>query len=156
MNRLGIVIAFVAIVAVVLGCASDIQLPEDRLLEGEYEGIYTLTINFGSPSQETKSNYIFWTFFEKTYIMEIDVDNNTGFCFCRVDGLWRMDEGVRLQEQHSQPYSPASCEACDGNQNPSGMFVREWAADTLVLKLQDGTTFKELRLTLIPDSEPEE
>ncbi len=156
MNRLGIVAALVAIVAVILGCASDIQLPKDRLLKGDYEGTYTLTTNFGAPNQVTVYNYIFWTFTEKNYIMEIDVDNNTGKCFCRVDGLWRMDEGVRLQEQHSQPFGSAGCSACTQGENPVGIFVREWVADTLVLKLQDGTTFKELRLTLIPDSEPEE
>ncbi len=156
MNRFGIVVALVTIVTVILGCADDIQLPEERLLEGDYKGTYALTTNFGAPSQQTVDNHIFWTFFEKTYVMEIDVDNNTGKCFCRVAGLWRMDEGVRLQEQNSMPFGPAGCQACNENENPVGIFVREWVADTLVLKLQDGTTFKELRLTLIPDSEPEE
>ena len=156
MNRLGIIAALVAIIVVILGCASDIQLPEDRLLEGDYEGVYTMTTDFGSPSQVTEYNHIFWTFLEKTYVMEIDVDNNTGHCFCRVDGLWRMDEGVRLQEEHSQPFAPADCNACNEDENPEGIFVREWAADTLVLKLQDGTTFKELRMTLVKDPEPEE
>ncbi|MCK4607493.1 MAG: thrombospondin type 3 repeat-containing protein [candidate division Zixibacteria bacterium] len=120
--------------------------PEPHSLVGEYNGIYSVTSDYGMPSEQVLFNWVNCTFFEKTYVIEIDVENNTGVCFCRVDGLYAVMEGVRFQETSSQPFGPAGCAACDADQNPVGTFTRQYVSDTLVLKQMMGTTLKELRL----------
>ncbi len=119
---------------------------EPHSIVGEYNGTYSVTSDYGLPSEQVLFNWVNFAFFEETYLIEIDVENNTGVCFCRADGLYAVAEGVRFQEQHSQPYASAGCEACDSDDNPVGTFIRQYASDTLVLKQMMGTTLKELRL----------
>ncbi|GEM_PF-870595 len=120
--------------------------PEPHSLIGEYNGIYSVTSDYGTPWEQVHFNWVNFAFFEETYLIEIDVENNTGMCFCRAGGLYAVSEGVQFQERHSQPFGPAGCQACDDEYNPTGIFSRQYLSDTLVLKQMMGTTLKELRL----------
>lgn len=156
MNKLAGLITLTVLFAVICGCADDIVLYKEPPLDGEYGGEYIVYINYGDPNTEdTVMNYIVITFNEEkaNYIMETDLEKNTGWCFCRVDGQYLLTEGVRLQKQHSQPFDPAGCNACDDTQDPEGTFTREYKGDTLVLKLLDEEhqMFKQLRIAKQPE-----
>ncbi len=142
-------------VMLIFGCADDIVLEQDALLNGDYVGTYIVTSNFGAPNQASAVQNIEWTFTDKNYFMNIDVENSTGKCFCRVDGEYLLETGIRLKESHSIPDQEAGCNSCNDEENPEGTFRREYQGDTLVLKLQEATIFKEIRLVLKTD-EPEE
>jgi hypothetical protein len=142
--------ALVAIMAVMIGvfsCSDDIYIEPDAPLTGDYTGEYCVTQNYGSASQSTRCEFIEWTFTEDAYIMQLDTAKFEGECFCRVDGVYALSDGIRFQEKHSIPDGAAGCTACNEADNPEGRFRIEWQGAILVLKQLDGTTYKEIRLT---------
>ena len=147
-------VIFGCLVALVIafGCQSDIVLPPDVNLVGTYTGTYTYITNYAAGQQEERiSAYVIFIFDETAYHMNLDTAFTDQYCFCAVDGQWALTEGVRLKESNSVPDKEAGCNACTDEMNPRGVFVRETPADSLVLKLQDGTTLYMLRLKKISD-----
>ncbi|HOP06441.1 MAG TPA: hypothetical protein PLF13_04030 [candidate division Zixibacteria bacterium] len=153
MKKALIVLALIAVPLYVWNCSSDIILEEEAPIEGEYEGIYYLTTDYGNTAVEvTDSQYIFWTFTEENFIMILDTTRNLDICdFCRVDGVYAFSDGIRLQIQHYQPDGNAGCTACNENHNPEGRFRKETQGSEIVLKQLDGTTYHEIRLTKLAD-----
>jgi len=138
-------------------CVRDIVPEQDAPLEGEYYGSYSVTRDYGTPSQETMMNNILWKFSDKLYWMNLDPENNTGDCFCRVHGEYVLTEGVRLKICTSVPAgSDLGCTSCESNDDPEGTFVRLSGGDTLILRLREGSTFKEIRLLKVAEEEEEE
>lgn len=151
-----VLLAVILAVGLVVGCADDIVLPEETPLLGLYKGIYSVTRNYGTPSEQVMQNNILWEFKEKLFYMELDSTNNTGDCFCHVSGEYGLTEGVRLKVLTSgPPGSNLGCTSCEGNDDPDGTFVRLSSADTLILRLRDGGTFKEVKLLTRPAEEDE-
>ena len=146
-------VIFGCLVALVIafGCQSDIVLPPDIVLVGTYTGIYCYITDYSGPDEKSICAHVIFIFDETAYHMNVDTVNYTGQpCFCAVDGQWALTEGVRLKEKQSGPEE--GCRgACTDEMNPRGVFVRETPADSLVLKLQEGTTLYMLRLKKISD-----
>ncbi len=145
-------VIFVCLVALVIafGCQSDIVLPPDIDLVGTYTGTYSYITDFSGPDEKSISEYVIFIFDETAYHMNLDTTQELENCFCAVDGQWALTEGVRLKEDNSGPEE--GCEgACNDEMNPEGVFVRETVADSLILKLQDGTTLYMLRLKKMSD-----
>ena len=161
MNRFLVLMAALLLVVVILGCQSDIILPEDTPLKGTYEGVYSYTTNFGNIQNEvTIKAHVIFIFDETAYHMNLDTNSATTElfpdeqCFCAVDGDYAMTEGVRLKEmadgRGSNPEE--GCDgACNNELNPEGVFARETKGDSLILKYQEGTTLQMLRLLKISD-----
>ena len=153
MNRFTGLAVIVVLIAFLFSCADDIILEGMPSLEGEYKGIYMVITDDASSSADTIWNNVIWTFYEKSYVMDLDKDNHTGVCFCRVNGLYSFTEGIDIREDDWVVASEAGCTACDEGNNPNGVFVRESIADTLVLKLKEGTTLKMLKLVMVSGTE---
>ncbi len=151
MNRIAILVGVVAIVVLAFGCADDIVLPEDVPLIGTYEGSYTFVENYGGTDETEFIQDVRFVFTDKFYYMTLDInegDEDT-VCFCNVDGEYALTDGVRLKEAHWRTIGV--CSSCNPEQNPAGTFVRETQGNALVLKLREGTSYKELRLVRVPD-----
>jgi len=154
MNRLLVFLGCLAVLGLVFGCQSDIVLPPDTPLVGSYVGTYTYSTNYGD--RVTQKNYtmqVRFVFGETSYHMNLDTSYQAEdtTCFCAVDGEYRLTEGVRLREEHHIPDEAYGCNSCNNHQNPEGVFVRETKGDSLILKLQEGTEFKMLRLLKIAE-----
>ena len=151
MNRLLVFLGCLVVLVLVLGCQSDLLLPEAESLVGTYTGTYTYITNYAAGQQEERiSEYVIFIFDETAYHMNLDTTQELENCFCAVDGKWKLVEGVRLKEDNSGPEE--GCEgACNEEMNPEGVFVRETVADSLILKLQEGTTLYMLRLWKVSD-----
>ncbi len=146
-------VIFGCLVALVIafGCQSDIVLPPDVNLVGTYTGTYSYITNYAGGADEiTTTAYVIFIFDETAYHMNLDTAFTDQYCFCAVDGQWALTEGVRLKEKQSGPEEGCGG-ACNDEMNPKGVFVRETPADSLVLKLQEGTTLMELRLWKVSD-----
>lgn len=151
MKRFLIVLVLIAVPLLVWNCSSDIILEPEAPLQGEYYGQYKVIVNFNAADEDSMTERILWTFTEENYIMTIDTANDEGSCnFCRVDGVYAYSDGIRIQEQHSLPDGIAGCTACDASNNPEGRFRKETHGDTILLKQQEGETFKQLTLIRIP------
>ena len=151
MRKYLVVFGCLVALVVAFGCQSDIVLPPDIVLVGTYTGTYTYITDFSGPDQESTSAYVTFIFDETAYHMNLDTAFTDQYCFCAVDGQWALTEGVRLKEDKWFPDSEGGCSACNQEMNPEGVFVRETVADSLILKLQEGTTLYELRLKKISD-----
>jgi hypothetical protein len=104
---------FIAVAAIIFGCASDIILKEPASLKGVYKGRYTVTIG----DQETKQP-IDWKFTDDSYYMSVDVTVPSYIpdeCnFCKVYGHYVVEERVKLtQIGLGQPYPEDTCSACN-------------------------------------------
>jgi hypothetical protein len=147
-------VIFGCLVALVIafGCQSDIVLPPDVDLVGTYTGTYSYITDYrGGENEKITTAYVIFIFDETAYHMNLDTAFTDQNCFCAVDGQWALTEGVRLKEDKWFPDSEGGCSACNHEMNPEGVFVRETPADSLVLKLQEGTTLYMLRLWKISD-----
>jgi hypothetical protein len=154
MNRLLVFLGCLIVLGVVFGCQSDIVLPPDAPLAGSYVGTYTYIEDYRDPQTEkTYKMQVTFEFGETTYHMNLDTAYETEdtTCFCAVDGEYALTEGVRLREDFWVPDEAYGCNSCNETQNPEGVFVRETKGDSLILKLQDGTIFKMLRLLKVSD-----
>jgi hypothetical protein len=132
-------------------------LPPDTPLKGTYEGVYSYTTDFHSPSEAVVKAHVSFVFDETAYHMNLDtfVDSAVAFeieqCFCAVDGQYALTEGVRLKEDNSGPEEGCGG-ACNEELNPEGTFTRETKGDSLILKFQPtSTTLQMLRLLKISD-----
>ena len=161
MNRFLVLTAVLMLVVAILGCQSDIILPEDRPLKGTYEGVYSYTTDFRNPIKEViVKAHVTFIFDETAYHMNMDtfVDSAVAFefeqCFCAVDGQYALTEGVRLKEDVRGSNPEEGCEgACNEELNPEGTFIKETKGDSLILKYQESgtTTLQMLRLLKISD-----
>ena len=151
MKKYLVILGCLVALVIAFGCQSDIILPPDINLVGTYTGTYSYITNYAGGADEiTTTEYVIFIFDETAYHMNLDTTQDLENCFCAVDGQWALTEGVRLKEDNSGPEE--GCEgACNEEMNPEGVFVRETVADSLILKLQDGTTLYMLRLKKIPD-----
>ncbi len=146
------VLLCITVIIVIIGCQSDIILPKDVPLKGTYVGVYSYITNFGAGTlEEVTSAHITFVFDETSYHLNLDTSYTDQHCFCATDGEYALTEGVRLKEAHSQPDEDAGCTSCNSEENPEGVFVREVKGDSLILKLQEGTTLYELRLLKVSD-----
>ncbi len=146
-------VIFGCLVALVIafGCQSDIVLPPDVNLVGTYTGTYCYITDYSGPDEKSICEHVIFIFDETAYHMNLDTTQDVENCFCAVDGQWALTEGVRLKESSSVPDKDAGCNACTEEMNPRGVFVHETPADSLILKLQEGTTLYVLRLKKISD-----
>ncbi|MCK4462316.1 MAG: hypothetical protein KAW46_10965 [candidate division Zixibacteria bacterium] len=150
MKKYLVILGCLAAIIAAFGCQSDIILPPDVDLVGTYTGTYAYITDYAAPDQKSISEYVIFIFDETVYHMNLDTTQELENCFCAVDGLWKLTEGVELREDNSGPEE--GCEgACNDEMNPEGIFVREIKDDSLILKMQDGTTLKMLRLLKISD-----
>lgn len=131
---------------------SRIILPVDSFLVGSYNGIYSITTDFGSNQAVERHQPITWVFTDTTYAMKIDTFKvyDLNFAICQVDGRYTVSEGIELAELHAIP-DPFT--ACKDKENPTGLFVltKSSNADTLTMRQLDAqiAVFKEI--VLIPD-----
>jgi len=134
------------------GCQSDIVLPPETPLAGSYSGTYSYITDYKNPAAEQViTAEVLFTFAETSFHMNLDTAAiEQQHCFCAVDGDYALTEGVRLKkydgQKGSQPDGKAGCQSCNSEEDPEGVFVRETKGDSLILKLQEGTTLKMLRL----------
>ncbi|MDH3892548.1 MAG: hypothetical protein OEV49_15895 [candidate division Zixibacteria bacterium] len=151
MNRFFALMAALFLIVALMSCQSDIVLPEEAPLKGTYEGVYSYITNFGAGvDQVTIKSHVIFIFDETSYHMNLDTTYTEQECFCAVDGQYALTEGIRLKEENSGPEE--GCEgACNDELNPEGVFVRETKGDSLIMKLQEGTTLQMLRLLKIAE-----
>jgi len=142
------ILALLICTAVIFGCAEDIILPDEGSLEGDWEGTYTVTLNYGSGTDEVvHHDYVLFYFGETSFIMSPDLENHVdGVCFCYGYGTWAPSEGVRLKITSSQPKGDIGCQSCNSEEDPDGTFRKEDQNGTLVLKQLIGSTYKVLEL----------
>ena len=167
-----ITLALVTMVAWVIGCSDDIVLESESDITGNYEGIYTVTTDYGSNAAEIQAQPITWKFTDSTYIMQINVywecdslvgetcvDSSegwdVGFSICRVDGRYVVLDRLVLAESHSLPDELAGFSACDKKNNPSGSFnlIKSATSDTVKLTQYDtqNLIFKEIAIVKVSD-----
>ena len=155
MNRFFVLIAALLLVVVILSCQSDIVLPPETPLKGNYEGMYTYITNLGNTSSEVvRTAHVIFIFDETQYHMNLDTNYTGEECFCAVDGQYALTEGVRLKEEHSVAGGAGECggSACNEELNPDGTFVRETKGDSLIMKYKpSSTTLQMLRLLKVSD-----
>ena len=152
MKKYLVILGCLVALVMAFGCQSDIVLPPDIVLVGTYTGTYSYITDYrGGDDEEITTEYVIFIFDETAYHMNLDTAQDVTECFCAVDGQWALTEGVRLKESSWFPDEVAGCSACNDEMNPEGVFVRETVGDSLVLKLQEGTTLYMLRLKKISD-----
>jgi hypothetical protein len=151
MNRFLVLMVALLLMVATLGCLSDIVLPPETPLKGTYEGVYSYITDYRNTKDEvTVKAHVIFIFDETAYHMNLDTAFTDQYCFCAVDGQYALTEGVRLKEHDSFPEE--GCKgACNHELNPDGTFVRETKGDSLILKLQEGTTLQMLRLLKTSD-----
>lgn len=134
-------IAFTAVIVIILSCASDIILEEPESLKGVYKGRYIVTFLDEDRKYE---QVVDWVFDDKYYHMDIDVDDPiapTLQCICNYDGIYALEEKVKLA-LNVPPQPPGNfdglhCTACDPRLEPVGTFDLDRSTDTLKLKYLD-------------------
>ena len=142
------IIILLACILLFAGCPDSQRVGMDPpSMSGEYSGTYRVTYHLGeSPRQVINQNYILWTFDEPYFYFRIDPALHTGYCFCRVHGEYALTEGLRLLPKVVTPDSALGCWLCDESEVPVGVFVRESKGDTMIFRLQEAATYKELKL----------
>ena len=150
-------VAFVALIAIIFSCASDIVFEDQPSLKGVYKGRYIVT-ELGENPVEWVQN-VDWQFKDISYHMDVDMDNATRFCICNVDGRWVEEEKIRLEETTSLPPGDSgddvlTCTACDDKYNPVGFFVLfNWLPDSLKLTYVDTLEDLKKEIKLYPVSQ---
>ena len=139
-------------------CSDDIILTSESDLRGTFQGTYDVTLDYGSTFAKKYTQPIEWIFTDSAYIMRIDTTRtwDLNFSICRVDGWYKLTEGVSLSQLHSQPDEDAKFNACKEKTNPQGEFslTKSNNADTLRMTQYDQaeSMYKELRLIRIGDA----
>ena len=149
------VLTVIVCVAFFVGCAEDIILPPEEPLVGDWEGTYNVILNYNSPTEEiVHEDYVLFEFGETNFIWSPDTLNHIdGVCFCYGYGSYALTDGVRLRVSDSQPRGEIGCQSCNAEEDPDGTFRKEDDNGVLVLKQLNGTTYKELRLTRVINTE---
>ena len=140
------IIVSLACILLFAGCSESDRVGMDPpSMSRDYSGTYRVIYHLGdSTRQVINQNYILLTFDEPYFYFRIDPALHTGYCFCRV--VLEMTAGGWQPIEVTIDYA-VGCMQCDESEIPRGMFVRETIGDTLILKLQEAATLKELRLT---------
>ena len=141
-------VASIALLALIAGCADDIVLEDEPSLKGVYTGKYIVSI---LSTHQTTEEFITWTFEDRFFHMNLDPDKFVGKCFCQCFGEYSLTEGVRLKVVGSQPDDMvAQCTSCNDAEDPNGTFVLDRSTATIKLTRQAGDTLKQLLLDPVP------
>ncbi|MFQ5499496.1 MAG: hypothetical protein ACE5FH_07475 [Candidatus Zixiibacteriota bacterium] len=112
------------LVALALGCASDIVLEDPPNIKGIYEGKYSVLDKSGGGGGVLREQNVIWTFEDLFYRMHADPVKPTGECFCFVFGSYDLDVGLRLLQDGSQPDDDEpACQTCQPEDDPVGVFT---------------------------------
>lgn len=139
MNKFRAIIIVVGIALFVIGCASDIILPEPESLKGAYKGRYYVIQNPGDQQIE-RYQQINFEFDDISYRMNIDTlhPNVQSFKICKVDGKYNLGDNITFNQIHSGPQG-GSFTTCNGGDNPEGQFGIIRKGDSLIMSQQEST-----------------
>jgi hypothetical protein len=150
MSKFRAIIIVATIALFVIGCASDIILPEPESLKGVYKGRYYVIQNPGDQQIE-RYQQINFEFDDISYRMNIDSlhPNVQTFKICKVDGKYSLGDNITLDEIHSGPPG-GRFTTCNASDNPEGQFSIIRKDDSLIMSQQastpDGAILKRIAL----------
>ncbi len=154
MRKIAGSVALIAVVVIIMSCASDIFLKEPPSLKGLYKGLYIVT-ELGEQPVEYKQR-IDWKFTDLNYNMSIDEDDpnwDPDFCICKVYGEYKLENRVELtQAQQGVPH--AGCSTCRDDWSPQGAFDLDRSTDTLKLTRSYTDPNILIEIKLLPASGP--
>ena len=140
MSKFRVIILVAGIALFIIGCASDIILPEPESLEGAYKGRYYVIQNYGSPAEIERYQQINFEFDDISYRMNIDTanENATNFKICKVDGKYKLGDNITFDQVHSGPQG-GRFTTCNDGDNPEGQFGIIRKGDSLIISQQEST-----------------
>lgn len=139
---IGIVSALV-ILAIAIGCSSDIVLKPLPSLIGDYQGRYLVTTNYGTSQASTKEYRITWRFTDQKYYM---YDDDPTQEFCVPSGNYTLTGSDAKLDQLID-----GCAGVVGNPeyNPTGTFQLRQPGDSVILAQVAGTPATQKQLLLV-------
>jgi hypothetical protein len=137
------IVSALVILAIAIGCSSDIILKPLPSLIGDYQGRYLVTTNYGSTNASTKEYRITWRFTDQKYYM---YDDDPAQEFCVPSGNYTLSGSDATLDQLID-----GCAGVVGNPeyNPTGTFQLRQPGDSVVLAQISGTPATQKQLLLV-------